>query len=124
MTFSDLKKKHEIIQKLIDAINDEELSTLSKFMRSRISFPESYVTMLGETSSGKTTLINGLLKEQLLKTSAVPTTGAIVEVLFDSEAKFPEYYAINCDATMERLDINTFMDLSKLPFRKLRSLLD
>ena len=90
MTFSDLKKKHEIIQKLIDAINDEELSTLSKFMRSRISSPESYVTMLGETSSGKTTLINGLLNERLLKTSAVPTTGAIVEVLFDSEVTSPE----------------------------------
>ena len=115
MIFSDLKKKHEIIQKLIDATNDEELSTLSTFMRSRISSPESYVTMLGETSSGKTTLINGLLNERLLKTSAVPTTGAIVEVLFDSEVKSPEYYAINRDATMERLDVNTFVDLSSNP---------
>ena len=115
MTFSDLKKKHEIIQKLIDAINDEELSTLSKFMRSRISSPESYVTMLGETSSGKTTLINGLLNKRLLKTSAVPTTGAIVEVLFDSDVNTPEYYAINRDATMECLDENTFVDLSSNP---------
>ncbi len=115
MTFSDLKRKHEIIQKLIDAIGDSELSTLSKFMRSRISYPESYVTMLGETSSGKTTLINGLLKERLLKTSAAPTTGSIVEVLFDSEIKSPEYYAINCDATMEQLDVNTFVELSSNP---------
>ena len=115
MTFSDLQKKHEIIQKLVDAINNEELSTLSKFLFSRISSPESYVTMLGETSGGKTTLINGLLNERLLKTSAVPTTGAIVEVLFDSEVESPEYYAINRDATMERLDVNTFMELSSNP---------
>lgn len=115
MTFSDLKKKYEIIQKLIDAINDEELSTLSKFLRSRISSPESYVTMLGETSSGKTTLINGLLNKQLLKTSAVPTTGSIAEILFDAEVMSPEYYAINRDATMERLDENTFVDLSSNP---------
>lgn len=115
MTFADLKRKHEIIQKLIDAINDEELSTLSKFLRSRISSPESYVTMLGETSSGKTTLINGLLNERILKTSAAPTTGAIVEVLFDSEIKTPEYYAINRNATMEQIDANTFMDLSCNP---------
>lgn len=115
MTFSDLKKKHEIIQRLIDAINDEELSILSKFMCSRIASPESYVTMLGETSSGKTTLINGLLNERLLKTSAMPTTGAIVEVLFDSEIKSPEYYAINRDATMESLDLNTFVELSSNP---------
>ena len=115
MTFSDLKKKHEIIQKLIETINDDELSALSKFMRSRILSPDSYVTLLGETSSGKTTLINGLLNEQLLKTSAVPTTGAIVEVQFDAEAKSPEYYAINRDATMEKLTENTFESLSSNP---------
>lgn len=115
MTFADLKRKHEIIQKLIDAINDEDLYTLSKFLRSRISSPESYVTMLGETSSGKTTLINGLLNERILKTSAAPTTGAIVEVLFDSEIKTPEYYAINRNATMEQIDANTFIDLSCNP---------
>lgn len=115
MTFTDLKRKHEIIQTLIDAIGDNELTILSKFMRSRIASPESYVTMLGETSSGKTTLINGLLKEKLLKTSAVPTTGSIVEVLFDVEVTTPEYYAINRDATKERLDVSTFEELSSAP---------
>ena len=115
MTFSDLKRKHEIIQNMIDAISDNELVTLSKFMRSRISHPESYVTMLGETSSGKTTLINGLLKEKILRTSAVPTTGSIVEVLFDPDITVPEYFAINRDATMEQLDVNTFTNLSSNP---------
>lgn len=115
MTFSDLKKKHEIIQKLVDVVNDDELTTLSKFMRSRISSPESYVTMLGETSSGKSTLINGLLQKKLLKTSAAPTTGAIVEVSFDSDVSSPEYYAINRNATMEQLDYNTFVSLSSNP---------
>lgn len=115
MIFADLKRKHEIIQKLIDLIDDEELSTLSKFMRSRISFPESYVTMLGETSSGKTTLINGLLKEPLLETSAVPTTGSIVEIQFNPESESKEYYAINRNATKERIDANMFSDLSRKP---------
>lgn len=115
MTFTDLKKKHDIIQKLLNVVNDDELTTLSKFMRSRISSPESYVTMLGETSSGKTTLINGLLQKKLLKTSAAPTTGAVVEVLFDADISSPEYYAVNRDATMERLDQNTFMSLSTNP---------
>lgn len=115
MTFSDLKRKHGIIQRLVDAVNDEELSALSEFLRSRIASPESYVTMLGETSSGKSTLINGLLNKMLLQTSAVPTTGAIVEVLFDSEVTSPEYYAINRNATMEKLNANTFVDLSSNP---------
>lgn len=115
MIFSDLKKKHQIIQKLIDAINDDELSTLSKFLRSRISSPESYATMLGETSSGKSTLINGLLGRKLLRTSAAPTTGAVVEVMFDADVKEPEYYAINRDATMEQLDMNNFVSLSNNP---------
>lgn len=115
MRFDDLKQKYEIINKLIDAIDDEELSTLSKFMRSRIYSPDSYVTLLGETSSGKTTLLNGLIGNNLLKTSAAPTTGAIVEVLFDETVNAPEYYAINRDATMEMIDDNTFISLSTKP---------
>lgn len=115
MTFLDLKKKHHIIQKLIEAINNDKLSTLSKFMHSRISSPESFVTMLGETSSGKSTLINGLLGRKLLRTSAAPTTAAVVEIMVDADIKEPEYYAINRNATMEQLDMNTFIALSNNP---------
>lgn len=115
MTFSGLREKYDIIHELVNAIGDEELSVLSKFLRSRIVSPESYVTLLGETSSGKTTLINGLLGKNLLKTSAAPTTGTIVEVKFESGIGVPEYYAINRNATMEVLDKNTFADLSCKP---------
>lgn len=122
MTYDDLIKKHTIIQRLIDTVGDNELSTLSKFMRSRIASPESYVTMLGETSGGKSTLINGLLQKKLLPTSAVPTTGAIVEVFFDPEATSPEYYAINRNATMEKLNRGAFTALSGKPDAQLSRL--
>lgn len=122
MTFDKLRQKHDIIQKLVDTINDNELSTLSKFMRSRILTPESYVTMLGETSSGKTTLINGLIKKKILKTSAAPTTGTVIEIKFDSQINTPEYYAINRNATMEALNQNTFDLLSTHPDNKLSRL--
>lgn len=122
MNYSDLIRKHEIIQRLVDAIGNEELSILSKFLRSRISTPESYVTMLGETSSGKSTLINGLINQRILKTSASPTTGAIVEVAFDKQIDKPRYYAINRNATMERIDEVLFENLSVKPDKDLSRL--
>lgn len=122
MTLSDLNRKYEIIEKLVDVVKDEELNILTKFLRSRIRCPESYVTMLGETSSGKSTIINGLLGEKILKTSSIPTTGTIVEVSFDDKVDNPEYYAINSDATMEKLDASLFERLTINPDDMLKRL--
>ena len=122
MNYSDLIRKHEIIQRLINEIENEELSILSKFLRSRILSTESYVTMLGETSSGKSTLINGLINQRVLKTSASPTTGAIVEVAFCKQIDKPRYYAINRNATMEKIDDVLFENLSTKPDKELSRL--
>ncbi len=122
MNCSDLLRKHEIIRRLVDEIGDEEISILSKFLQSRISSPESYVTMLGETSSGKSTLINGLINQKVLKTSASPTTAAIVEVTFDEKMDKLQYYAINRNATMEKIDRAVFEELSGKPDKELSRL--
>ncbi len=122
MNTSSLMQKYESIQKLVVATGDKELDSMSKFLRARIASPDSYVTMLGETSSGKTTLINGLLKKHILLTSASPTTGTIVEVEFDSSVKKAEYYAINRNATMERLEKDVFDAVSLKPDKKLSRL--
>lgn len=115
MNYSDLLKKYEIIQSLIDKLGNEELCVLSKFLKSRIAKPESFVTMLGETSSGKSTLINGYIGNTELKTSSAPTTGTIVEVMMDHEIKSSQYFAINRNATMEKIDKALFDRLSVSP---------
>lgn len=68
------------IKPLLKMADDEQLMTLAKFLNERIKNPESYVVFLGETSSGKSSLINGILKSQVLDVKPCPTTGAITEI--------------------------------------------
>lgn len=113
--FNEIKRKYDIVNKLVEAIDDKETTELSKFLGARIACPDSYIVMLGETSSGKTTLLNGLLGGNYLFTSVRPSTGAIVELAFTADEVTQLYYAINKNATMERLTREEFIHLSKQP---------
>ncbi|VDN47242.1 conserved protein of unknown function [Petrocella atlantisensis] len=112
----------EIVESLVDEIGDQKLTELSKFLGNRIKSPDSFIVLFGETSSGKTTLLNGLLGEHLLYTSVSPSTGAIVEICFDDKINVLEYYAINNDASIERLDKEIFDELNKNPDEMLNRL--
>lgn len=120
--FDEIKKKYDIVNKLVEAIDDKETSELSRFLGARIACPDSYVVMLGETSSGKTTLLNGLLGGNYLYTSVKPSTGTIVELVFTSDEVTQSCYAINKNATMERLTREEFIYLSKKPDNNLNRL--
>ena len=120
--FNEITKKYDIVNKLVEVINDKETIELSKFLGARIACPDSYVVMLGETSSGKTTLLNGLLVGNYLFTSVRPSTGAIVELAFTADEVTQPYYAINKNATMERLTREEFIHLSKQPDNNLSRL--
>lgn len=113
--FSELMDKLDMMSPLIDAIDDPQIKSLSKFLAERISSPESFVTFLGETSSGKTTLINGLIGKPLLPMKACPTTGAVSEIILSPDEEKDAFYAINKDATMEALDKQTCMSLIMQP---------
>lgn len=115
MTIERLIRKHNLIHTLIEATQNEKLLIESRFLRGRIISSDSYVTLLGETSSGKSTLINGLLKKKMLRTSSAPTTGTVVEIAFDGDENKTEIFAINRDATKERVDQATFDSLSMKP---------
>ncbi len=103
------------IRTLAERLDHEPIQILVRFLSERIACPESYVVMLGETSSGKTTLINGFLGQELLKTSARPTTGTIVELMNNRDdtlqLEHETYHAINKDATIEHLVKDTFAEL-------------
>jgi len=122
LKLSQIKKNYEKVDELVDLIDDRRLSKLSAFLNDRISNPDSYVVMFGETSSGKSTLLNGLMGEELLYTSVKPSTGAVIEICFDNESEEPKYFAINKNATMEKLNKATYLELSKKPDDKLSRL--
>ena len=114
--------KLETLDALITKLNDSEISVLERFLYERIKNPDSYVVFLGETSSGKSSIINGLLGETILPVKASPSTATITEVELSTDIAEDEYYAINKNATIERLDKATFRELCEQPDEELKRL--
>jgi len=113
--FENVKRKFDAVNKLAQKTGDQKIIELSKFLRDRISHPDSFVAMLGETSSGKTTLLNGFLGGNYLYTSVQPSTGAIVELECTPEEIPHQYYAIFQNATAAKLSKEDFIKYSKTP---------
>ena len=103
-------------------IGNDRLYSAGKFLKQRFRNPEHYVVCLGETSSGKTTLINSLIGEKILPVSAIPTTGAIAEISFEQDISEKEFYAINKNATMEVLSEEQIVELATHPDKELSRL--
>lgn len=114
--------KLETLMPLIEATGQEDLKIQAKFLRDRINHPDSYIVLLGETSSGKSSIINGLLGEDLLPMKASPSTAAITEIEITDQIDKDEYYAINKNATMEIIDKATFQELCEEPDDQLQRL--
>jgi GTP-binding protein EngB required for normal cell division len=108
----ELNKNQEILEDILLRTNVKKLSALGEFLRDRIDNPESFVVFLGETSSGKSTIINGLLGKAAIPVSAAPTTASLIEVVGSDENKELTYFALNKDATIEKIDQALFQTLS------------
>lgn len=115
-------EKYYMVNSIVEQIDDYELNALSAFLCDRIKNIDSYVMMFGETSSGKSTIINGLMREDALFVSSAPSTAAITEVEFKDEISENSFYAINKDATIEKIDNKVFNDLLKNPDKDLQRL--
>jgi len=118
----NVKRKFDTVNKLAQKTGDQEIIDLSKFLKDRISHPDSFVAMLGETSSGKTTLLNGFLGVNLLYTSVQPSTGAVVELEFTPEDIMRQFYAIFKNATAAELSKEDFIEYSKTPKENIKRL--
>lgn len=118
----DIQNKYKLVDSLVNKIDNEDLKILSRFLGDRIANVDSYVMMLGETSSGKTSLINGLMRENNLIVSAAPSTGTITEIEFRDNLLNKEYYAINKNATIEEINKEIFDKLTKYPDKNLERL--
>lgn len=110
----------ELIQILQDAkdlltkSSDPQMGPAVELLLYRLHNPQSYVALIGETSSGKSTLINSFLGRKLLPAEAKPTTGTVVCVKYGLKEE-EAYGAINRDASYNDLDIEHFRELAKHP---------
>ena len=111
----DLKPLANQLYEMASWTKNDRLIQLATFLCQRIYHPDSYVVMLGETCCGKSTLLNSVVGEGILPVSAVPSTGAVTEVVLDSSVKEISYAVINRNATMELLDREQFCDLVLQP---------
>ena len=111
----DLKKNVDELCGIAKQLDNQELYQVSLFLRQRINQPDSYVVFVGESCSGKSTIINSLIRKDILPVSSVPSTGTITEVFVDENTDHDSYAVINRNATMELLDYPTFCELACRP---------
>lgn len=109
-----LMEKLDMLEPLLNAVGDEGLSQGARFLADRIADPESYITLLGETSSGKSTLINGLIGNSVLPAKTSPTTGAITEIML-SDVDGPQFYLIYKSAEIDQVEREEFLKNSEQP---------
>jgi GTPase SAR1 family protein len=99
---------------LFDAGKDPDRSAWAALIQQRLALPQAYVTVVGETSTGKSSLVNALLTKPVLPVSAKPTTGIVTHLACRSEPE-PRLLAIYRDATQELINANRFEQLSLEP---------
>lgn len=108
------------IDKVVDILENDDIRAKNLLVKDRIINPSHYVVMLGETSSGKSALINSIFDKKILVESVRPTTGVITEVVIeDSEEAL---MAINDDFTIENINNEQFAALTVKPSKNLNRL--
>ncbi len=99
---------------LFEAAGEQARGALAQLIWQRLALPQAYVTVVGETSTGKSSLVNALLAQPVLPVSAQPTTGIVTHIACRDEP-MPNLLAIYRDATQEFIDEAQFQRLSLDP---------
>lgn len=118
METARLNKTLEANWDLLAKSPDPNVVPVMNFLADRMANPKSYVTLAGETSSGKSTLINAFLGRKFLAAGAQPTTGTVTWIEYGLADK-ERLLAVNRDATVEELSRNQFDALTLKPDAKL-----
>jgi ribosome biogenesis GTPase A/gas vesicle protein len=89
----DLTQCEDHLQFVVDMLQrshlsesiQSELEQQIKQIQQRYRDPNLYLAVLGEFSSGKSTFINALLRDELLEASVIPTTAAATKIQYGSD---------------------------------------
>lgn len=102
------------IDKVVSILDNSDISSKNLLIKNRIINPAHYIVMLGETSSGKSALINSIFNKKILIESVKPTTGVVTEVIIDKNHD-ETFVAVKNDFSMEILDNDKFDSLTVKP---------
>lgn len=112
--FKSCVDRQKRIDKVVDIIKNDGIRVQNLLVKDRIINPSHYIVMLGETSSGKSALINTIFDKKILVESVKPTTGVVTEVVVDGNSE-ETLVAINNDLSIEILDNDRFSTLTLNP---------
>lgn len=101
----------KLLQKTAKDIIAPDLEGLAKIVKYKIENDERYIIVLGETSCGKSTLVNSLINRPLIPTSSIPTTGQIVQVSLSNDSK-DKYFKIDRSGNPKEISYPIFRKLA------------
>lgn len=120
MTISE-KALTAIVERLVPVLQAQDQSdylVVATMLRERLTSPHAYVTVCGETSTGKSSLINGLFQRSLLPVAASPTTATVTHVVCQEEVR-DCFSAMSLDGNWRDIDRQRFVELSRAPGKDL-----
>ena len=85
----DFMEKNEAI---LCKTEDSSVGPLLALLYDRLKNPRNFIVMAGETSSGKSTLVNSLCGSYILPYSPTPTSGTVVQLEMKKEASEVSYF--------------------------------
>jgi predicted GTPase len=112
--FKSCIDRQKRIDKVVEILKNDDIRIQNLLIKDRIINPSHYIVMLGETSSGKSALINTIFDKKILVENVKPTTGVVTEVVIDEKSE-ETLVAINNDLSVEILDNDKFSALTLNP---------
>lgn len=119
--FEECINRQKRIDRVVRELGVESIINKNLLIKERVINPSHYVVMLGETSSGKSTLINSLFENKVLIESVKPTTSVITEVVISNNCE-DVCFLINKDSTYRIIEKEEFDKLVVNPPENLHRL--
>lgn len=107
--FDNCIKRQEKIDYIVKTLGIKDIMDKNLLVKERVINPSHYIVMLGETSSGKSALINSILQKKIMTESVRPTTGIVAEVIISDEED--KWSKVKKDGIVTEIDKDEFDNL-------------
>ena len=120
-SFEKCVNRQKRIDRVVNDIGYKDIIERNLLVKEKVINANHYIVMLGETSSGKSALINSIFNNKILVESVKPTTGIVTEVII-SEDENESLLAVKKDKTFKNINKEDFNSLSVSPIDNIQRL--